>query len=49
MSKKVTIGAGIALDGEKEFKQAVSGINSDMKVLASEMKKVTSEFADNKK
>jgi phage-related protein len=43
-----TIGAGIKLDGETEFKKAISGINSDMRVLGSEMKKVTSEFIDNK-
>jgi phage-related protein len=47
MAKKINIGAGISLDGEKEFRQAVSGINSDMKVLASEMKKVTAEFSVN--
>jgi len=47
MAKKANISAGISLDGEKEFKQAISGINTDMKVLASEMKKVTSEFVGN--
>ena len=41
------IAAGLALDGEKEFKQAVSGINKDLSVLGSEMKKVTSEFGTN--
>jgi len=46
-AKKSMIGASIGLDGEKEFKQAITGINSDMKVLTSEMKKVTSEFKDN--
>lgn len=49
MASKKTIGAGIALDGEKEFRQAVSAINSDLSVLKSEMKKVTSEFLDNSK
>ena len=39
------IGAGIALDGEKEFKQAVSGINKDLSVLGSEMQKVTAKFS----
>lgn len=48
MAKKANIGASIGLDGEKEFKAAVSGINKDVKVLASEMKKVTAEFSDNK-
>lgn len=47
MAKKAVIGAGIALDGEKEFKQAISGISKDMTVLSSEMKKVTAEYEDN--
>ena len=48
MTKK-NIAATVGIDGEKEFKQAITSINSDMKVLASEMKKVTSEFVDNAK
>lgn len=47
MAKKITIGAGIALDGEKEYRQAITGINSDMKVLQSEMKSVSTAFSDN--
>ncbi len=47
MSNKYDVGATIGLDGEKEFRQAITGINSDMKVLASEMKKVSAEFLDN--
>jgi phage-related minor tail protein len=47
MAKKATIGAKIALDGEKEWKQAISNINKQAKTLASEMKLVTSEFQDN--
>lgn len=43
------IGAGIALDGEKEFKQAVSVINKDLSVLGSEMQKVTAKFSGNEK
>jgi len=43
------IGAGISLDGEKEFKRAISDINKDLKVLGSEMGKVTAEFSDNSK
>jgi len=39
--------AGIAIDGEREFKNAVTNINSEMRVLASEMKKVTTEFGKN--
>lgn len=42
------IGAGISLDGEKEFKQAVSEINGSLNVLKSELKKVSSEYLDNK-
>ncbi len=41
------IGAGLALDGEKEFKKAVSGINKDLAVLGSEMGKVTAQFGSN--
>jgi len=39
--------AGVTLDGEKQFKDAVAGINKDAAVLASEMRKVTAEFANN--
>lgn len=42
------IGAGLALDGESDFRRAVTGVNTDLRVLQSEMKKVTSEFATNK-
>ena len=42
-----TIGAKIVLDGEKEYKQAITGINSSMKVLDSELKMVSAQFADN--
>ncbi|RDU22757.1 phage tail tape measure protein [Anaerosacchariphilus polymeriproducens] len=48
MAKKGSIGANIALDGEKEFRAAITNINSSMKVLTSEMKKVSAEFSDNK-
>lgn len=47
MAGNMKIGAGLALDGEKEFKQAISGVNKDLAVLASEMKKVTAQFSDN--
>jgi len=43
------IGAKIALDGEKAFKQAITGINQDLKVLGSEMGKVTAQFGNNAK
>lgn len=42
------IGTTIALEGEKEFRQAVREIKTDMTLLGSEMKKVTSEFTSNK-
>lgn len=47
MAGKAKIGAGLALDGEKEFKQAISGINKDLAVLGSEMGKVTAQFGSN--
>ena len=47
MADKFGIAAGITLDGEKEFKSAVTEINRSMTVLGSEMKKVTAQFADN--
>jgi len=46
---KSNIGANISLNGESEFRKAVSSINNDMRVLGSEMKKVTSEFSGNEK
>ena len=49
MAKKANIAASVGIDGEREFRQAITNINSDMKVLTSEMKKVTSEFVDNAK
>lgn len=42
------IGVGISLDGEREYRQSISNINQDMRVLKSEMKMVTAEFGDNK-
>ena len=39
-----TIRAGIALDGEREFKQAVAGINSELKNLQAETKLVLSWY-----
>lgn len=43
----VKTGITLAADGEKEFRQAISNINSDYKVLQSELKKVSAEFSDN--
>ena len=42
-------GLKIGLEGEKEFKKALSDINSSFKVLGSEMTLVTSQFGKNEK
>ena len=42
-------GLKIGVDGEREFKKALSGINEEMKLLGSEMKLVASEFDANDK
>jgi len=42
------MGPRLVVDGEADFKKAITGINKDMNVLASEMKLVTSAFGDNK-
>ena len=47
MAGEMKIGAGLALSGEREFKQAISGINKDLSVLGSEMGKVTAQFGSN--
>ena len=39
-----SFGLKIGVEGEKEFKRALSEINSSMKVLGSEMELVASEF-----
>jgi septal ring factor EnvC (AmiA/AmiB activator) len=49
LSKKFNIGPKIVLDGESDYKKAISGINSSMKVLTSEMKKASAEFSENSK
>lgn len=47
MASKAKMGGTIALDGEKEYKQAISNINKDLQVLTSELKKNASAFGDN--
>lgn len=42
-------GITVAAQGEKEFRQAITSINSDMKVLQSELKLSTAQFTDNEK
>lgn len=44
MSSSNTCEGIIKLEGEKEYRKAIPQINSDLKVLASEMGKVTAEF-----
>lgn len=39
-------GLKLGIDGEKEFKKALSEINQSFKVLGSEMKLVSSQFAE---
>lgn len=46
-NSKFNIGAKIALDGEKEYKQAVSNVNKSMSVLRSELKAVSAEYQGN--
>lgn len=42
-------GLKLGVEGEREFKKALSGINDEMKLLGSEMKLVASEFDANDK
>ncbi len=42
-----TLKARVELDGEKQYKQALSELNSGNKVLASEMKKLQAEYKNN--
>lgn len=42
-----TIGAGIALDGEREFRQALADINGGLRVTASELTLLTAQYANN--
>lgn len=47
MAEKYDIGPRIGIEGEKEFKAAISSINKDMAVLDSELGKVAAQFGDN--
>ena len=44
-----TFGGTIKLEGEAEYRKALSNINSSLRVVASEMGKVTAEFGKNDK
>lgn len=48
MSSKNRIGSKITLDGEADFNKAIKNINNTMRLLRSEAKKNTQEFALNK-
>lgn len=47
MASKRKIGATIALDGEKEFKTAVSSCNKSLSTMKSEMNLVKAQTAGN--
>lgn len=47
MPKTTQIGATLKLEGEKEFRQALRDVNSELKENASEMKLVDAQYADN--
>lgn len=47
-SKNFRIGPKIVCDGEADFKKAIKDINNSMRLLRSEAKKNTQEFAQNK-
>ena len=49
MAGSNTFGGTIKLEGEKAYREAIKQINSDLKVMASEMGKVTAEFSKNDK
>ena len=49
MAGSNTFGGTIKLEGEKAYREAIKQINSDLKVMASEMSKVTAEFSKNDK
>ena len=42
-----TAGAKVVLDGENEYKQALTSLNDGNRVLASEMKKLQAEYKGN--
>lgn len=48
MSSKNRIGPKITLDGEADFKKAIADVNNSLRLLRSEAKKNTREFALNK-
>ena len=49
MAGSNTLGATLKLEGEKEYRESITKINLSLKVMASEMNKVTAEFSKNDK
>lgn len=49
MAGSNTLGATIKLECEKEYREAITKINSSLKVTVSEMSKVSAEFLKNDK
>ncbi|MEG1686641.1 MAG: hypothetical protein RR276_02025 [Angelakisella sp.] len=49
MPKKASIGANIVLDGEKEYKEALKSINTELRVQDSEMKLTAAQYEKNDK
>ena len=47
MAGDMKLGLGLALDGEKEFKKAVTEIGKELYLLSTETKKVTAQFDAN--
>ncbi|MDF2537408.1 MAG: hypothetical protein K0S76_429 [Herbinix sp.] len=47
MARKANIGATISLDGEKEYRQAISNVSKSMNVLKSDLKAVSAEYEGN--
>ncbi len=47
MANKGTIGGKIVLEGEREYRQALSQINTSTRTLSSEMRMVTAQYRDN--
>ena len=48
-STKRTVGARVVLDGEKQYKEAISSVNKSMSVLSSEMRKLQAEYKGSEK
>lgn len=49
MSGSNTLGATIKLESEKAYREAITKINSSLKVMASEMGKLSVKFSKNDK